>query len=120
MKAVIDTNILIDYMTGVVQAQAELALYRRPSISPITWIEMMAGTTAQSEGAVRAFLMTFEVLEIDAKIAEQAASVRRSKRIKLPDAIIWATALVHHCLLVTRNTRDFDAKDPGIRTPYVI
>jgi predicted nucleic acid-binding protein len=120
VRAVIDTNVLIDYMTGIVQAPAELALYQRPSISVITWIEMIAGTTPQSEGAVRAFLMTFEVLDIDAKIAERAASVRRSARIKLPDAIIWATAQVHQCLLVTRNTRDFDPKDPGIRVPYMI
>jgi hypothetical protein len=34
--------------------------------------------------------------------------------------VIWATAQVHQCLLVTRNTRDFDANDPGVRVPYVI
>lgn len=41
-------------------------------------------------------------------------------RIRLPDAIIWATADVGGLLLVTRNTRDFDASNPGICIPYTL
>ena len=120
MKAVIDTNILIDYLHGVALAATELGLYRKPAISVISWIEVMAGTTAQTEGAARAFLQTFDLLEIDAKVAEQAVILRKAKRIKLPDAVIQATAQVHQCLLVSRNTRDFDANDPGVRVPYMV
>jgi predicted nucleic acid-binding protein len=80
----------------------------------------MAGTTPQTERAARAFLQSFDLLEIDDKIAERAVLIRKTRRIKLPDAIIWATAQVHQCLLVTRNTRDFDANDPGVRVPYTV
>jgi hypothetical protein len=120
VKAVIDTNILVDYLRGIASAATELARYKRPAISVISWIEVMGGTTAQTEKAARAFLQTFDLLEIDAKIAEQAVILRKTRRIKLPDAVIWATAQVHQSLLVSRNTRDFDPQDPGVRVPYTI
>jgi predicted nucleic acid-binding protein len=120
VRAVIDTNILVDFLRSIPQARAEIALYRSPAISVITWIEIMAGTTAQNEAATRAFLESFDILEIDTKTAESAATLRKTRRIKLPDAVIWATAQVEQCLLVTRNTRDFPSSDPGVRIPYVI
>lgn len=39
--------------------------------------------------------------------ANQTILIRRQYKIKLPDAIIAATALVHNLILVTRNTSDF-------------
>jgi hypothetical protein len=38
--------------------------------------------------------------------------------LKIPDAIIWASAEEEGCLFVTRNTKDFPADHPGIRFPY--
>jgi predicted nucleic acid-binding protein len=55
---------------------------------------------------------------VEEQIAERAVGLRRNHRIKLPDAVIWATAQVHAMLLVTRNTRDFPDDDPGVRAPY--
>lgn len=120
MRAVIDTSILVDFLRGVPQASVELALYRSPAISVISWMEVMAGTTERTESKARAFLKSFDLLDIDAEIAEGAVQLRKTTRIKLPDAIIWATAQAHQCLLVTRNTRDFDLGDPGVRVPYTI
>ena len=120
MKAVLDTNILIDYLNGRPAARQELARYTHPAISVITWMEVMAGTTPQTEPGTRTFLSGFDQLSIDALIAERAVELRRTHRIKLPDAIVWATAQVHQSLLVTRNSRDFDSTDPGVRIPYVV
>jgi len=120
VNAVIDTNILIDYLHGIPLASQEINKYNRPAISTITWIEVLVGIPPAQEPAVRAFLATFDLLDLDARIAEESIQLRRQHRIKLPDAIIWATARVGHALLVTRNSRDFDASDPGIRIPYVI
>jgi predicted nucleic acid-binding protein len=36
----------------------------------------------------------------------------------LPDAIIQATARVHHLPRATRNTKDFQADEPGVTVPY--
>lgn len=120
MRAVFDTNILVDFLRGVPQANAELALYQSPAISVISWIEVMVGTTPQTESAARAFLQSFDLLEIDAMTAECAVTLRKARRMKLPDAVIWATAHVHQCLLVTRNVRDFDPREPGVRVPYAL
>ena len=70
------------------------------------------------EAATRSFLSDFMVVAVDEPIAERAVSLRRDHRIKLPDAVIWATAQVHALLLVTRNTKDFPLGDPGVRAPY--
>ena len=113
-----DTNILIDYLSGVPQARHEIEQYSGRAISIITWMEVMAGTTQRDEKLVRAFLLTFSVLPLAAQVAERAFELRRQRKIKLPDAIIQATAQIADRLLITRNTRDFPAHDPDIRIPY--
>jgi len=115
-----DTNILIDYLSGVPQARNELARYSNRAISIVTWMEVMAGTTEADEEQIRAFLLTFIILPISSEVAEQAIRLRRQRKIKLPDAIIQATALVEDRLLITRNTRDFSVHDADIRVPYRI
>ena len=48
----------------------------------------------------------------------RAVELRRERRLRLPDAIIWATARCAGCLLVTRNTGDFPEDEPDVRVPY--
>jgi predicted nucleic acid-binding protein len=62
----------------------------------------------------------FQVLPITPAVAERAALLKRSHRLKLPDAVIWATALENGCVLVTRNAKDFPVKDASVRVPYKI
>ena len=40
-------------------------------------------------------------------IIEKTIEIRKSYRIKLPDAIIAATAFVHNLTLLTRNISDY-------------
>jgi predicted nucleic acid-binding protein len=51
-------------------------------------------------------------------VAERSFLVRKQRKLKLPDAIILATAERSDRLLITRNSRDFPADDPGVRIPY--
>ena len=118
MKAILDTNILIDYLNGIQQAQRELDQYEDPCISLITWMEVLAGALPEEEDVIREFLIRFRVIPVDKKIAEEAVRLRRERRLRLPDAIIWATARDSSLILVTRNTRDFPDGFPGIRVPY--
>jgi predicted nucleic acid-binding protein len=118
VKALFDTNILVDYLNAVPKARTELQRYTEKAISIITWIEVMVGADGDLEAPTRNFLNCFDVVVVDPHIAERAVRLRRGHRIKLPDAVIWATAQVHAMLLVTRNTRDFPSGDPGIRAPY--
>ena len=118
VKALFDTNILVDYLNAVPEARTELQRYVEKAVSIITWMEVMVGASHDLEAATRDFLNGFDVVAVDEQIAERAVSLRRSHRIKLPDAVIWATAQVHAMILVTRNTKDFPDDDPGVRAPY--
>ena len=118
VKALFDTNVLIDFLGGVPEARAELARFDDAAISIVTWMEVMIGTPEKVEPATRAFLSRFELVGLDREIAETAVEIRRVRRVKLPDAIVWASARKRGCLLVTRNVKDFPPDDPGIRMPY--
>lgn len=118
VAAHLDTNILIDQLLGVAAAKEEIARYDAPAISLLTWIAVLVGAERSEEPGIRAFLEDFDTVGIDRDIAEEAAALRRSHRLKLPDAIIWASARSSGRLLVTRNTKDFPAGDPGVRVPY--
>ncbi len=118
MKAVFDTNILIDYLNGFEQARKEISSYPVQLISPITWMEVMVGVKTDDENMVRSFLTRFTLVPVNENVAEKAVILRRDNRIRLPDAIIWATAQVENALLVSRNTKDFPVEEPDVRVPY--
>ena len=118
VKALFDTNILVDYLNAVPQARAELQRYEEKAVSIVTWMEVMVGASPDLEAGTRAFLDDFTVVAVDHPIADRAVNLRRMHRIKLPDAIIWATAQTRAMLFVTRNIKDFPQGDPGVRAPY--
>lgn len=120
MKAVFDTNILIDYTKGILAAKAEIIGVDHGLISIVTWIEFLAGMSDEAQATrARRFLDRFEIVPLGSEVAEQAIELRQRYRMKLPDAVIWATAKTHHALLVTRNTKDFPG-ERDVRFPYQI
>lgn len=90
VKVLLDTNIVIDVLNGVPEAQEVLDSYPERSISIITWIEVMVGAPADLGEATRAFLKGFEVVGLTQDVADQAVIVRQNHKLKLPDAMIWA------------------------------
>lgn len=121
MIAVVDTNILIDYLNGEKQAQDELKKYDEVVISIITWIEVLVGIKDSSKiEVVKNFLNSFRISTIDLGIANSLIQLRQQYKLKLPDAIIWATAKQNNSLLVTRDEEAFNLNLPDIRIPYKI
>ena len=120
MNALLDTNILIDFLNGLSQARDELARYGEKSISIVTWMEVLVGAKPETEAGTRNYLNTFTIVALDDKVADRAVELRRAHGLRLPDAIVWASAEVNSLLLVTRNTKDFDRDQPGVRVPYVL
>ena len=118
-SALFDTNILIDLFSG--RSEAKLAIETWPpqnAISLITWMELMVGAKKyHQESRTRVALGAFNVIGVSQDIAERSVSIRQEYGMKLPDAIILATAQIHRLTLVTRNTKDF-AEIPGVITPY--
>lgn len=86
----------------------------------MTWMEVMVGVVLPLAIETRRTLATFALIMIDAPIMERAVAIRRDHRIKLTDAIIWATAQMRDMLLVTRNTKDFPPGTLGVRIPYAV
>ena len=115
----LDTNILFDALLGVEPARSELRRAARPWISRITWLDVLSAAPEPALAATEQFLSRFSVIELNAEIAQRAASIRRERpSICLPDAITWASAQVSGYTFITRNTLDFPASLPGIRVPY--
>lgn len=117
--AVFDTNILIDLFNNRSEA-ADAIEQRGPhrAVSLVTWMEVMAGAKKYGQEARTAGVFSlFEVVDINKEIARRSVSLRATYGMKLPDAIILATAQARGSALITRNTKDF-AGISGVITPY--
>jgi len=119
MRALCDTNIVIDLLSGLPQASRELEKYEEIFLSRITWMEVLVGAPDHATDELwRRWLGNFNIVELDEPIATEAVGLRRTHRIKLPDAIVWASARSRDLLLLTHNSKDYPKSEPGIRIPY--
>jgi predicted nucleic acid-binding protein len=110
-RAVIDTNILIGwYKMGAISNNDDLDNVA-PVFSIITKMEALGfqEITEVETRAINKMLDTGELAYIDGDIAKQTINLRQKYRIKTPDAIIAATALVNNSELWTVNTSDFSS-----------
>lgn len=99
----VDTDVFIDHLRGAHQ----LAPGRhRLHYSVITRAELFAGNTASN--LVSTLLAPFREIPIERAVAERAGRIRRESGIRLPDALIAATAIEHKLGLATGNRTDFD------------
>ncbi len=120
-----DSNILIDALKGLEPARDELRRATsggaRAWISRMVWIEVLSKGSGDGLRRAEILLSGFGIDEMDVEIATRAASLRRERqRLRSPDAVILATAMLRGRVLVTRNTKDFPANMPGIRVPYTL
>jgi toxin FitB len=105
----IDTDVFVDHLRGARRFDPKS---HRVHYSVVTRAELFAGNTASD--AVRVVLAPFREVEIDRPIAEKAGRLRRETGIRLPDALIAATAIENKLSLFTRNRSDFE-KVRGLR-----
>jgi len=65
-------------------------------------------------------LHAFEEVAVTSGIIDRAIEIRKKTKVKVPDAIIGASAVVLGCNLITRNVADFKAID-GLKVinPYL-
>jgi predicted nucleic acid-binding protein len=117
----VDTNIIIYYLEGEQAAVSFLRTHRgKLAISSITWMETLSYPfSSEEEQIVRAFLQELRLIEISSPVMELSVEIRRTKKMKLPDAIIAASAIHHDLILVTRNIKDFKGTVIKALDPFV-
>jgi hypothetical protein len=109
-----DTNTVIYYLQDQFDSKADAFIESTnqrfiPAISVITEIELLSWKTASKSDfkVLKGFISDTLVFELDNSIKETTAEIRKKTGIKLPDAIIAATALVHDLTILTSNIKDF-------------
>lgn len=102
-EILVDTDILIDHLRG----HRRFAPTEPVAYSVVTRAELFAGRSSE-EALIDRLLAPFVELSVDRAVAQQAGRLRRETGIRMPDALIAATAVVHDLTLITRNRRDFD------------
>ncbi|MBN3871046.1 type II toxin-antitoxin system VapC family toxin [Nostoc sp. JL33] len=126
MRYVYDTNIFIYYLADEPTVNSffteEFLNLHEVLISPIIHIELLsfAGLEKEEEQAIRDLLSQFYSVPLLREIEEQTIQLKRQYKIKLPDAIIAATALHKDAFLVTRNANDFQRiAELKIQNPFI-
>lgn len=92
-----------------------------PNISVITQIEALSwhNPDESKEAIVRTFIEDANILGLSPDVVTQCVIIRRSQKIKTPDAIIAATAIVHNLTLITsdrdfKNIQNLHVVDPAL------
>jgi predicted nucleic acid-binding protein len=111
-RHLIDSNVLIDYLNGNLpdlgKALLRKAVNDTPLLSVISKIEVLSyKNTEDARKLLLDFIENSNVFELSKAIVDTTINIRTQKKIKIPDAIIAATALVFDFTLLTRNTADF-------------
>jgi len=118
-KYLLDTNIIIDYLQGL-ETQVRFVdslQYAARLVSLITRMELLSypGLTGEAEQKIEQFLSDVVVVDLNPQVERETIVLKRVNRLKLPDAIVVATASVEKAFLVTRDRQLLELKWPGLR-----
>lgn len=120
MRWLFDTNVLIDAFAGRADSVRAITSARMAGLewigySAVTRLEVLGfpGLTSADEHGLRNPLDQFSEAPIDDAVIERAIEIRKLVRIKIPDALVAATALIYEASLLARSTGDFK-NIPGV------
>ena len=118
-KALFDSNVII-YLSKREIPLSFVDQFDALFVSIITYMEILGYpfSNPKEELFIKELLSVFQTIFIDQRIADTTVEIRKKKRIKLPDAIISATAISERLQLVTRNVDDFSNIDVKISNPF--
>ena len=109
-----DTCVLIDFLKGKTEIHQKLSHDREQGLgmSSVTYMELMVGALNKREvSIIKKAFADFEILEISESISIKAKNLiekfTKSHGLKIPDALIGATALELGLPLYTTNIKDF-------------
>lgn len=102
MKYLLDTNALVYLQSGQLANGLPVGSY---AYSVISEIEVLSWPQMQPEQEVvwRGLLSALHRIDLDVAVREMAIRLRRERKLKLPDAIIAASALVLDATLLSND-----------------
>lgn len=119
-RYLIDSNAVIEFLGGMLPSASSNRLedivdQNDHSLSVINQIEVLGfnGPVAEMQ-ILEEFVSGTTLWPLSGEIVQRTIALRKTYKIKLPDAIIAATALTHDLILITRNVSDFN-KIEGLR-----
>jgi len=120
MKYLLDSNIIIYYLNGDRDIYNFVEKHKSVSaLSLITYYEVLNYDFSEKEELlVREFLNEFEILSVSKNIINKALENRKSKKIKMADNFILATAQIFELEIVTRNIKDFSSFTDKLLNPF--
>ncbi|WP_461834628.1 type II toxin-antitoxin system VapC family toxin [Desulfothermus sp.] len=117
-KVILDSNIIIYLSKGVIDI-ADLITREKVEIwiSIISYMEVLSFNffSFEEEKFVRNLLQEFFIIEINREIAEKTIQIRRNYKIKLPDAIICASASIINAMLITADTQLGKVRESNVK-----
>jgi predicted nucleic acid-binding protein len=116
-NVLLDSNIIIDAVLNLIDIEKSIGKYKKVYISLITYIEVLGYNFKDENEKVLTtqILELFEIINPDIEIAELTINYRKLKKIKVPDAIILATARKQNANLLTSNVIDFTNIDDKVK-----
>ena len=114
---IFDTNVIIFISKNIIKVENLISPDIKPSISIITYIEALGYKFETTEDLLymQQICSSCQLVNISDLIVLETINLRKKHRIKLPDAVIYATAIVENVPLLTNNTKDFIALDGGVK-----
>lgn len=108
-RYLLDTNTVLDYMGNKLPGKAKNLIAQiideEINLSVINKIELLGFSKVEQD--LIDFVAYSNIHPMDDAIVDKTIEVRSLYKIKLPDAVIAATALQNGLVLVSRNTKDF-------------
>jgi toxin FitB len=105
----IDTNTLLEFVSEILPINAQNfvanVVNQNFNVSVINRIEVLGHESANSK--LKDFMDLANTFQLTQDVEKQTIELRKQKKIKLPDAIIAATALINKFTIISRNTKDF-------------
>lgn len=108
-KYLIDTNVIIDFCSNKIpelhQNKIAEIIDNSPNISIINFLELKSAKSLNRE--IELFTNYANTISLEPEVINKTVEIRKKYKIKLPDAIIAATAIVYNFTLLTHNYKDF-------------